>query len=430
VSTPLHADALFPSLPDPVLDGSVKGWPALGARASEIAPGRLTLEDLPTPLLYLRQEALGANILALSRWCEQRRIVLAPHAKTTMAPALLTHQLDAGACGLTVADVRQARVALASGARCVLIANEVVRDGDLRWLAAFGAAVAAGDVPAARVSFCLDSITGLELAQDAHRRFGGPPLRVLIELGYPDGRCGVRDVQEALALARAVAESPHLALCGIETYEGLMPPAPKGDADADARAGALARVDQLLMRAARLAEGAARFVEDDQPILTAGGSAYFDRVAALLREPCDALGWQLCLRSGCYVTHDHGLYAQLTPSNRDAEAPRFQAAIEVRASVLSRPQADKLILDCGRRDVSYDAGLPVVLVPPAPAAAMTLTQLNDEHAHVALERDCDIAPGATVTLGISHPCTALERWRVLALVDRSDRVLAALPTCF
>jgi D-serine deaminase-like pyridoxal phosphate-dependent protein len=35
-----------------------------------------------------------------------------------------------------------------------------------------------------------------------------------------------------------------------------------------------------------------------------------------------------------------------------------------------------------------------------------------------------------VRLGISHPCSTLDRWQVLALVDDSGRVVEAMPTRF
>jgi D-serine dehydratase len=331
-------------------------------------------------------------------------------------------QLAAGAWGATAADARQARVAIAGGAARVLIANELVGSHDLDWLAAWSAASAAGSVPASRIYFCLDSTTGLALAEAAHRRHGGPRLCALVELGYEDGRCGVRQERDALALGRAVAASEHVSLCGVETYEGLV-----GDSQSSP---ALVRVDELLGRAMTLAQDLAALVDDDEPILTAGGSSYFDRVYELLLEPCAQLGWRLCIRSGCYATHDHGLYAGLSPSGRGADAPSFTPAIEVRAAVLSRPQADKLILDCGRRDVSYDAGLPIVIEPPHAAAGLTLVALSDEHAHVVIGSGCEVAVGDVVTLGISHPCTALERWRVVPLIDRAGRVLEAMPTYF
>lgn len=385
--------------PDPTLDGTVKGWPDLGCRASEVAQRELHLNDLGTPALALHESALDQNIRTMAEWCSSQGIRLAPHAKTTMVPRVMKRQLAAGAWGLTVANVRQARVALACGEPRVVIANEVTVAADLAWICS---------QRDAEILFCVDSLEGLAQAESAVRAAAGPPLPVLIELGYDDGRCGLRSTDELVAVAEATARSPHVALRGIEGFEGLS-----------------AEPDALLEALVAGAEAIAPLVDHADPILTAGGSAYFDRVADLLGPAAAQLGWALCLRSGCYVTHDHGIYAEAA-EQRDSDGPRFEAAIEVRASVLSRPQRDRLILDCGRRDVSFDAGLPVVLGRDE----LVVVALNDQHAHVQVEGECDLAVGDIVRLGISHPCTTLDRWQVIALVDGSGRVLEAMPTSF
>jgi D-serine deaminase-like pyridoxal phosphate-dependent protein len=93
--------------------------------------------------------------------------------------------------------------------------------------------------------------------------------------------------------------------------------------------------------------------------------------------------------------------------------------------VLSRPEPGRAILGAGRRDLSYDADLPVRLDGPGRIVA-----LNDQHAHVELDPGDALAVGDVVRLGISHPCTALERWRLIPLADGSGRVIDAIATCF
>jgi len=386
-------------LPDPTLDGTVKGWPALGCRASEVAGRGLHVDDLGTPALLLRETALAGNVAAMAHWCASSGVVLAPHVKTTMAPGLMERQLTAGAWALTVANVRQARVALEAGARRVLLANEVPSASDLAWICGQG-----GE---AEVLFCVDSLACVARAEAARGAAGGPPLQVLLEVGYDDGRCGVRSAAEAVEVAQAIAASAHLTLRGVEGFEG----------QAEAPQGVLEDI-------AAAASAVASLVEAD-PILTAGGSAYFELVLDVFGPVAQRLGWTLCLRSGCYVTHDHGRYADAA-ARWSPDAPRFEAALELRASVLSRPQPDRLILDAGRRDVSFDAGLPVALGRDD----LTVVALSDQHAHVRVLEDSDAAVGDVVRLGISHPCTTFDRWTVLALVDDDGRVLEGVTTCF
>jgi D-serine dehydratase len=400
----------------PVRARMTKGWPDGEVR---------TVADLPTPTLVLLASALERNIAAMAAWCARRGVLLAPHGKTTMAPALFSRQLAAGAWGITVATVQQAAVALDAGVRRILIANQLATGADCAWVA--HALAARPDV---RMPFLVDDLAGVELAARAAAAHAGPPLELLVEVGYAGGRCGVRDPDAAVALADAIAASDRLRLAGVEGYEGLI--------DAADGESAVERVDAFLARLATTAERIAPLVQVEHPLLSAGGSAYFDRVVTMLGPAASALGWPLVLRSGCYLTHDHGLYARLTPAGvREHDAPRFEPALELHASVLSVPEPGRAIVGLGRRDAGHDADLPVVLRidpvddRPAPQVdGVQVVALNDQHAFLDLPSGLPLRIGDTVVCGISHPCTTVERWRTIALADDDGRVLEATETRF
>jgi D-serine deaminase-like pyridoxal phosphate-dependent protein len=138
---------------------------------------------------------------------------------------------------------------------------------------------------------------------------------------------------------------------------------------------------------------------------------------------------QVLLRSGSYVVHDDLHYARVTPGARRG-GPALRPAIHVWASVLSRPEPDLVILDAGRRDLPFDLGLPapqravrrsaeVRSVDLGPADVL---QLNDQHAFVRVAPGSAVAVGDVVRLGLSHPCTAFDKWRTIAVVDSADGV--------
>lgn len=372
----------------------------------ELAAQRRALLDggFTGPLLAVDRDALRHNIAAMAGWCRAHNVDLAPHGKTTMAPAVFAEQLAAGAWGITVATVAQARVCRAFGISPVLIANQVVDVPGLRWI---GDQVAAGS----RIIFWVDSIRGVEIAD---RALAGIPaqLDVLVEYGAIGGRAGCRTVEEVVAVARAVAVSPHLRLVGVAGYEGVLA--------ADGSPASVARVDDYLhaMTAAAAELGRIGLFDDlDEVILTAGGSSWFDRVAAIL-SGATVLA-RVILRSGCYVTHDDGAYAQSTPSVRTEDAPQLRPALRVWAQVSSHPEAGLLLVTMGRRDTSYDERLPIPLAlhtqggQVRPFAAQ-VTALNDQHAYIA---GTGAVVGDWISFGISHPCTALERWRVIPVVE-------------
>ena len=136
---------------------------------------------------------------------------------------------------------------------------------------------------------------------------------------------------------------------------------------------------------------------------------------------------QVILRSGAYLTHDHGFYGTVSPAGRGvAGAPVLRPALEVWAQVLSRPEPGLALLGAGRRDVGFDKGLPVplrVVGRDVSTAGWQVTELNDQHAYLRLEDGAALGPGEVVGLGISHPCTTLDKWRVLVVLNDDDLVI-------
>jgi D-serine deaminase-like pyridoxal phosphate-dependent protein len=385
------------------LDGTVKGWPALGIAASEIRDAELTVEDLPTPSLVLHAPTVEANIAAMHGWCAAHGAAISPHVKTTMAPALMRRQLAAGSWALTVADVRQARVAVEAGATRVLLANVVASRR------------AAEEILALRrqgidVRCWIDDARGLELLDDVASASGGTAA-VVLEVGHRGGRTGVRSHAAALELASAVASARDVELTGVSAYEGLL-------GLHDQRPGT--SVDAFLDAVAAVVRGVAALLPDGA-IVTSGGSAWFDRVADVLGPAADAAGATLVLRAGCYVTHDHGVYA----TAREGRQPLLRPALTLRARVLSRPERARVILDAGRRDAGDDAGFPVAL-----GHAGTIVAMNDQHTHLEVPADSRLVPGDVVALGISHPCTTLDRWRLIAWAEEDGRVTDGIVTRF
>ena len=70
----------------------------------------------------------------MSKWCTKKKMLLAPHGKTTMCPQIFARQIDGGAWAITVATVSQAIVCATFGIERILIANQVVGDANIRSL--------------------------------------------------------------------------------------------------------------------------------------------------------------------------------------------------------------------------------------------------------------------------------------------------------
>ena len=358
-----------------------------GLTVGEIGAQRYRLGDLALPLLVLRESALAHNLALMHGWCAERGLSLAPHGKTTMAPQLIRRQLDTGAWGMTAATVQQLAVMRAAGARRVILANQLVGAAEIAQFERARQGI--------EVLTLVDSVAGVA-ALDAGVR---TPLRVLIELGGT--RAGCRTDEQVHEVASAVAASRHLELAGIEGFEGTL--------GADRSPATLAAVDAFVDRMRRLVEAL------DLDLVTAGGSALFDRVAERLRFDRPV---RVVLRSGCYLTHDDGLYAGVSPLP-------LRPALELWARVLSCPEPGLAIAGFGKRDAPYDLGLPVV----RSVSGVEVEALNDQHAFLR-DPSGALRVGDVVVCGISHPCTAFDKWSLIPVVDDDDMVIDAVRTLF
>jgi D-serine dehydratase len=425
-----------------ILDGSVKGIPggAAGFPLRDIGGKgwNLLREDLPLPVAVLRRSALQHNGMWMREFLALSGAVIAPHGKTTMSPQLFRQQIADGAWAMTVATVQQLRVCRESGIARIVMANQLIgrtamsyvldeikRDRDFDF-------------------YCLvDSVANVaQLAAAARKAAPGRPLQVLLEGGMAGGRTGCRDLAAALDVARAVkAAGPHLALRGVEGFEGLIhSDSPKDDA------AAVARFLDFLGEIAVACEKDDLFAADTL-ILSAGGSAFYDIVVERFRRAGVKRDFLLVIRSGCYLTHDSKMYREAFDHIRerrpdiDRLGGGLEPAFEVWAYVQSRPERRKAILTMGKRDVSYDVDLPVPLKWFRPGAgganAMrgvpeghVVTGLNDQHCHMTVPEDSPLAVGDMVGFGISHPCTTFDKWQVVPLVDDDYTVVSAIRTFF
>jgi D-serine deaminase-like pyridoxal phosphate-dependent protein len=59
-----------------------------------------------------------------------------------------------------------------------------------------------------------------------------------------------------------------------------------------------------------------------------------------------------------------------------------------------------------------------------------VSDLNDQHAFCRVGPDVRLEVGDLVRCGISHPCSAFDRWRVIPVLDDADRVVDAVATYF
>ncbi|KVT55119.1 amino acid deaminase [Burkholderia ubonensis] len=389
----------------------------------------LLAEDVSLPAAVLYEDRIEHNLKWMQAFVEEYGVKFAPHGKTTMAPQLFRRQLDAGAWGITLATAHQTQAAYHGGVRRVLLANQLVGRQNMTIIAGL---LSDPDFE----FFCLvDSADGVD---QLGRFFGNAKksLNVLLELGVPGGRTGVRDAAQRDAVLAALARYPDtLKLAGIELYEGVL----KEEGEIRAFLQGAVALTRELAAAGRFARTPA--------ILSGAGSAWYDVVAEEFAKASGAGFAEVVLRPGCYLTHDVGIYkkAQTDVFARNPTARKMGEgllpALQLWAYVQSVPEPNRAIVALGKRDSAFDAGLPEPArhfrpgrdsAPRDVAAAegWAITGLMDQHAYLQIPPGADVKVGDMIAFDISHPCLTFDKWRQLLVLDPQFRVTEVVETFF
>ncbi|PTQ06251.1 amino acid deaminase [Vibrio sp. ZF 223] len=402
-----------------------KGQKGRAISQSENGIYRLVDEDISLPVAIIKQSALTNNLNWMQSFADHHQVKLSPHGKTSMTPDFFRQQLENGAWGITVATPAQAEIAAMAGAKRIIMANQLVGKTNM--------AIIEQLISEFDVDFycCVDSSVNV---QQLNQYFSNKKqtLKVLIEFGVPGGRCGCRSPQEVLKLAQTIQDTPALSLAGIEVYEGVI----HGDnAEQDIRTF----LNQALTSVESLASDG---LITGQPIITGAGSAWYDVVAECLANLTDYLA---IIRPGCYAIHDTGIYldaqskvlqrAQANQGYACELGGDLESALEVWAYVISRPEPTKLVIGLGKRDVAFDAGLPIAERGYRNGEAisvkgLTATAVMDQHTFVETDGSAEIEVGDMIAFSTSHPCLTFDKWRYIAISDDDHQVSHWVETCF
>ena len=425
-----HPQKLEANMSDMIVGSLNKGLGAMESPLSvaQIVERRWNLlrEDLSLPTAVLYEDKLAHNLAWMQQFIEAYGVNLAPHGKTTMAPALFARQLKTGAWGITLATAHQSRVAYEHGVRRVVMANQLAGKQNMETVSRLL------QDPGFEFYCLVDSAqqaTQLgEFFTAKHQR-----LNVLIELGVDGGRAGIRNPQQLEELLAALHQwRDAIAICGVELYEGVLQ---------DETA-----IRTFLNHAVELATKLAKENRFDRnpAILSGAGSVWYDVVAEVFSGANIAYPLEIVLRPGCYLTHDVGVYRQAQEKilARNPIAKKMQSgllpALQLWAYVQSIPEKEKAILTLGKRDAAFDSGLPTphLHYRPGNAAPQTspphweLTRMMDQHAFMKISEGDDLRVGDMIGLDISHPCLTFDKWRLLPVLDSSYQVIDVVQTFF
>lgn len=385
-------------------------------------------EDVCLPAALIKKEALNSNLEWMQRYANQAGVLLAPHGKTTMSPQLFAMQKAAGAWGVGVGTVYQASIAIKAGMQNIIMANQLIGQANMRAMA-----MLKRHHPEVSIYCCVDSLDNAKVLSDFFTQ-EKMTMDVLLELGVAGKRCGCRTRQQAEVLARSLHSLEGLRFAGIEFYEGVI------HSDNEQQEIKIFVEGVLDFTHWVLAEN---LLEAGDQLLTGSGTAWYDVVSHALNGADLPETLYKVIRPGCYITHDIGVYdkAQRKLRKRDGLACSIGgdlvSALELAAYVQSVPEPGLAIIGFGKRDASFDEGLPQVTghYRNGESLANSLEDIitvgiMDQHAMIRFSHAEDVKVGDIMVFGISHPCLTFDKWQHIYLVDDDYNVMDAIETFF
>jgi len=344
----------------------------------------MPLDAVDTPALLLDLDAFERNIARLAQAVAGTPVRLRPHAKSHKCPVIAMRQIASGAVGVCCQKVSEAEAMVYGGVPDVLVSNEIVGTLKIHRLVALARQ--------ARVAVCVDDAANVAALNEAATAFG-VRLSVLVEVNVGSDRCGVEPGEPALALATQIAASPGLRFGGLQAYYG----AAQHVRDCAKRKEAIQAAGEKIRRTVDLLRHHGLTCE---VISGAGTGTYeFEAASGIWTE----------LQAGSYIFMDadylKNLKADGTPGSE------FESSLFVYATVMSRPAADRAILDAGLKALSIDAGMPWVVGMPD----VEYIRAADEHGKLTLHdpsRVLSLGTKLFLVPGHCDPTVNLYDWYV------------------
>ena len=348
-------------------------------------------DEIDTPALCVNLDAMEQNIGAMVTACRERNLDWRPHSKCHKSPAVARKLLDAGAIGVTCAKVGEAEVMAAGGITDLLIANQIVGPLKVRRL-----------VELRRIAdpiVCFDHLDQARPIAEAMAA-AGLSIRVLPEVDIGMERAGVAPGTATVEFAKQLNGMAGLTFAGVMGYEGH-----------------LLRIADLNEKQQRIREDLGQLVNTAEairsagiecPIVSCGGTGSY---LFSVQQP----GITEIQAGGAIFMDDY--------YRNQCQVSGLQFALTLVATVVSRPAADRAIIDAGRKSMNPDPEMPRVIN----REGITVEGLSAEHGKLHLEpqaQDLKIGDRLILMPGYSDfTCVLHDRF----VACRKDHVEAIWP---
>lgn len=344
------------------------------------------MADLDTPCLVIDMDALDHNMGVIANTYEGRAAKLRGHSKNHKTPAIAHRQIRRGGTvgGVCAAKVSEAEVMVHGGIPSVFITSEIVDPMKIERLCAL-----AGQ--AEILVACDQTANARDLSDAAQAR--GVELGVVIELETGLLRCGVREIDAGVALAREIDSLPGLRCRGVMSHQTI-PDMP----DREDRAVEANRTMKGVIDLKDAIEAAGIPLD----IVSTGETWSYD-VAAEIPGVTEVQGGSYLMME----TH----YGYMT---------EFHYAAKILTTIISTPRPGVAIGDAGVRAVSSISGMPTVFDRPG----VTVETMDSDHSVFKVGPNANLKIGDQVLLIPAQQDAMVSRWdRFIGLRDGKVEVV-------
>jgi D-serine deaminase-like pyridoxal phosphate-dependent protein len=371
----------------------------------------MLLSDLPTPQVLIDHTRAIRNIDRIQQLATSAELRLRPHAKTHKSPVVAKWQIERGAVGICCAKLGEAEVFAEAGIADIRLPYPVNPTNALRVVTL---------MDRASISIIVDHLAVARGWSEAMQR-AGRTLDVLIKVDVGFHRCGIDPGRDALGFVQAVSSLPGLRLRGLLSHAGH-----GYHAASDEDLAAVAQQEAGILTLLRERASKAGIALDEVSV----GATPTLRFSARQKGITE-------LRPGNYVYFDRTQVAL-------GAAALDDCALTVMATVVSKPAADRIILDCGSKTLTNDQARGITKAPGYGAVlagegeetpglgsrrvdeTLTIERLSEEHATVRVTGGTRLEPGDRVRVLPNHSCVVSNLVDVVRLVD-GERVIDTIP---
>ena len=330
------------------------------------------IEDLDTPCLIIDMDDLDNNMDVIASTYADTTAKLRGHAKNHKTPAIAHRQIRRGGTvgGVCAAKVSEAEVMVHGGIASVFITSEIVEPMKIDRLCSLAD-------QAELLVACEQPANARDISKAATAR--GVEIGVVIELETGLRRCGVREIDQGVALAKEIASLPGLRFRGVMSHQTIPDMPDREDRAVEANRAIKGVID---LKDAIEGQGI------PMDIVSTGETWSYD-VAAEIPGVTEIQGGSYLMME----TH----YSYMT---------EFHYAGKILTTIISTPRPGIAIGDAGVRAVSSLSGMPTVFDRPG----VTVETMDSDHSVFKTEAGASLKIGDQVLLIPAQQDAMVSRW--------------------